>query len=220
MKNYIAEGRSIVREIEAETFEDNPPLFREYISAHPEDKAAMDNQFKNVKTHARLLSKAMWYQWRMKLLAGLKDDLLKIDGGLDDDEKRLTQQENILDLTLPGLVEEHDKLEAESQLLQSQADEIANCDQGELHEARNKLEIAENELQSKRKIFEELHDELRRKEESFETAVERKQQCMAEIKEAEKIREEYRGWSPSEVAALQGRSIPSLLGEYPILNIL
>lgn len=180
----------------------------------------MDNQFKNVKTHARLLSKAMWYQWRMKLLAGLRDDLLKIDGGLDDDEKRLTQQENILGLTLPGLVEEHDKLEAERQLLQSQADEIANCDQGELHEARNKLEIAENELQSKRKIFEQLHDELRHKEESFETAVERKQQCMAEIKEAEKIREDYRGWSPSEVAALQGRSIASLLADYPILKIL
>ena len=87
----------------------------------------------------------MWYQWRMKLLADLRDDLLKIDEGLEDDEKRLTQQENILDLTLPGLVEEHDKLEAERQLLQSQADEIANCDQGELQEARNNLEIAENE---------------------------------------------------------------------------
>lgn len=180
----------------------------------------MDNRFKNVKTHARLLSKAMWYKWRMKLLAGLRDDLLKIGEGLDDDDKRLIQQENILELKLPGLVEEHDKLEAERKVLQSQADEIANCDQGELHEARNKLIIAENELLSKRKMLEELQDELRRKEDSFETAVERKQRCMAEIKEAEKIREDYRGWSPSEVAALQGKSIASLLEKYPILNIL
>lgn len=179
----------------------------------------MDNQFKNVKTHARLLSKAMWYQWRMKLLAGLRDDLLKIGEGLDDDDKRLNQQENILELTLPSLVEEHDKLEAERQLLQSQADEIASCDQGELHEARNNLVIAENELQSKRKMLEELQDELRRKEDSFETAVERKQQCMAEIKEAEKIREDYRGWSPSEVADLQGKSIANLPEEYPILIV-
>lgn len=176
----------------------------------------MDNQFKNVKTHARLLSKAMWYQWRMKLLAGLRDDLLKIGEGLDDDEKRLTQQENILALPFPSLVEEHEKLEAERQLLQSQADEIASCDQGELLEARNNLVIAEDELQSKRKMLEGLQDELRRKEDSFETAVKRKQQCIAEIKEAEKIREEYRGWSPSEVAALQGKSITSLLEEYPI----
>ena len=50
LKNYISEGRSIVKEIEADTYEDNPALFREYMDAAPDVKSIMDNQFKNVKT--------------------------------------------------------------------------------------------------------------------------------------------------------------------------
>ncbi len=167
----------------------------------------MDNQFKNVKTHARLLSKAVWYEWRMKLLAGLKDGLLKIGEGMDEDVISLTQQELILEPVLPGLIEEHEKLEAERQLFQSQADEIAKCDQGELQEARNNLVAVEKDLQNKRKMFKELQNELRRKELKFENAIERKQQCIEEVKEAEKTREAYRGWSPAEVAALQSKPL-------------
>ena len=89
LKKYISEGRRIVKEIETDTFEENPPLFREYMSAAPDVKALMDNQFKNVKTHARLLSKAMWYEWRMKLQDGLEAGLLRISEGLDADEQLL-----------------------------------------------------------------------------------------------------------------------------------
>lgn len=206
LKKYIAEGRSIVREIEADTFEDNPPLFREYISAPPDIKSIMDNQFKNVKTHARLLSKAMWYEWRMKLLDGLKDGLLRVGEGLDEDDKLLAQQQRILDSVLPGLVQEHDRLGADRQMLQAQADELASCDQEELQHARDNLIAVEKDVQTKQQMVEDLQRELRQQEEGFENAVERNQQCLEEIKKAEKIRQEYRGWSPSEVAALQGRS--------------
>ena len=204
LKKYISEGRSIVHEIEVDTYEENPPLFREYLSASPEIRAIMDTQFKNVKTHARLLSKAMWYEWRMKLLDGLKDGLLRISRDLDEDAGILSQQEQLLQSVLPQLVQEHEQLAAEAEVLQSKADELASCDQEELEDVRERLVNVDAELEEKRRIVAELQEELREREQRIEDAVERKLECQAEIKEAERVREECRGWSGSEVAALKG----------------
>ncbi|KAL6716387.1 hypothetical protein ACLMJK_005953 [Lecanora helva] len=203
LKNYIAEGRSIVKEIEADTYEENPPLFREYMSAAPDVKPIMDNQFKNVKTHARLLSKAMWYEWRMKLLDGLKEGLVKIGEGMTNDERLLMQQEQMMQPLLPKMIEEHDHLESQVQRAQAQADEMADCDQDELNEARESLVSVDQELQNKQELLEKLQSELREKENILEDVVERKQECADEIKEAERTRQDCRGWSFAEVSALQ-----------------
>ena len=164
----------------------------------------MDNQFKNVKTHARLLSKAMWYEWRMKLLDGLKEGLLKIGEGMDQDGQSLTQQEQLLQPILPGLIQKHEQLESQVQVTQAHADELADCDQDELLEARECLLSIEQELEAKQKLVEELHTQLREKENILVDVVERKQECINHIKEAEKIRWDCRGWSSKEVLALQG----------------
>ncbi|SLM37356.1 Spc7 kinetochore protein domain [Lasallia pustulata] len=186
LKKYISEGRSIVREIEADTFEENPALFREYMSAAPEVRSIMDNQFKNVKTHARLLSKAMWYEWRMKLLDGLKEGLLGVGEGMTADAEILAEQEALVKPALPTLTAEHERLETQCQLLQAQADELASCDQEELKEAREKLVSTEEDIETKRKAVEELQRQLQEKEEGIANATERKQECLLEIKEAEK----------------------------------
>ena len=167
----------------------------------------MDNQFKNVKTHARLLSKAMWYEWRMKLLDGLKEGLLKIGEGMTEDERSLTQQEQILQPVLPNLIEEHDRLESQMQVARAQADELADCDQDELKEARDTLMAVEREIEAKQKLVEELETELREKENILSDVVERKQECLEEIEEAEKTRQNCRGWSSAEVSALQGKRL-------------
>ncbi|KAL8883778.1 MAG: hypothetical protein Q9215_008023, partial [Flavoplaca cf. flavocitrina] len=203
LKRYIAEGRSIVREIETDTYEDNPALFREYMTAPPDVKALMDNQFKNVKTHARLLSKAMWYEWRMKLLDGLKEGLIQISNGMDEDAQVLSQQERHIETVLPKLVEEDEQLRNEHQILQAQADELANCDQDELRQAREQLAAVDEDLQAKRRLAAQLETELRFKEKGIQDAVERRDEYQAEIKEAERVRQESRGWKRSEVAALQ-----------------
>ena len=197
----------MAKEIEEATFEDNPPLFREYMSAPSDIKPIMDNQFKNVKTNARLLSKAMWYEWRMKLLDGLKEGLMTIGQGMEEDTRSLTQQEQILQPVLPTLIEEHEKLESQVQVAQAQADELASCDQEELEEARNQLVSLEQDLEAKRSIVEEMQNQLREREDSLEDVLARKHECTDEIKEAEKIRQDCRGWSSSEVAALQGNKI-------------
>lgn len=166
----------------------------------------MDNQFKNVKTHARLLSKAMWYEWRMKLLDGLKDGLVHISEGMDEDENILMQQERLLGPTLPTLIAENDLLHAEHQSLQAQADELANCDQEELHKARENLSSVMEEFEAKQKLVERLRTELQVKETGIQRAAGRVEECLAEIKDSEKVQQESRRWKAADVLELQGTS--------------
>jgi kinetochore protein Spc7/SPC105 len=204
LKKYISEGRSIVREIEKETLEENPPLFREYISAAPDVRVLMDNQFKNVKTHARLLSKAMWYEWRTKLLDGLKIGLHKISQGMDADDKILRHQQEFLESILPPLAAKHGKLTEMESNLRSVAEELASCDQEELSEARQMLTSVETAIEVKRRMIRELQEQLREKETIFAAALERKQSYLDDIQEAEKIREACKGWSANEGLAFKG----------------
>jgi len=203
LKNYISEGRRLVKDIEAEVYEDQPPLFREYMSARPDIKQIMDNQFKSVKTNARLVSKAGWYDWRMKLLNDLKVGLIANAHSMEADDGSLIQQEQLLQPVLPGLLEELEKLESQVRIAQAQADELASCNQEELREARESLVTVEEELESKNQLFEDLQNQMREREDGLEDTVVRKQRCLEEIKEAEKIRQDCRGWSNAEVVDLQ-----------------
>ncbi|KAL8827071.1 MAG: hypothetical protein Q9191_003412 [Dirinaria sp. TL-2023a] len=203
LKKYITEGRGIVREIEEETFDENPPLFYEYISALPEVKCVMDNQFKNVKTHARLLSKAMWYEWRMKLLDGLKEGLVKTGEGIEEDAVVLAQQEQLIRAVLPNLVTESDELEAEARDLQARANDLADCDQEELGDARSNLVAVEEEAIAKRKMAEDLQSQLARREKELDKVSERRHECILRIQEAEKMKKDSQGWNPSQVNSLQ-----------------
>ncbi|KLU88098.1 hypothetical protein MAPG_07085 [Magnaporthiopsis poae ATCC 64411] len=205
LKKYISEGRDIVREIEMETLEDNPPLFREYMSATPEFKLLMDNQFKNVKTHARLLSKAMWYEWRMKLQEGLKEGLDRTVEGFESDEQILRKQRELIDSVLPGMVARLESLQREHRALDEAARELADCDPEELEAARERLTAANDDVAVKRRAIAALREDLRESEADVEELVGRKVECLAEIKEAERVREECRGWSSGEIMALKAR---------------
>lgn len=204
LKKYISEGRRIIREIETETFEENPPLFKEYIAASPDFKMLMDNQFKNVKTHARLLSKAMWYEWRMKLQDGLKEGLVKIAEGMNDDEQLLQREEELLQSTLPELIKQFEALEVEGENLQAIAQEIADCDPEDLQNARAELVDVDADIEAKMHQIEELQSSLKETESATEEFTRRKQNCIASIEEAEQVREECRGWTPNEINALKG----------------
>ncbi|KAI9680370.1 MAG: hypothetical protein M1829_001256 [Trizodia sp. TS-e1964] len=205
LKKYISEGRSIVREIETDTFKENPPLFLEYITAAPDVRMIMDNQFKNVKAHARLLSKGMWYEWRMKLLEGLKTGFSIIQQGMDADEEHLQRQEQLLDPVIPGLLEENERLSQQHELLKLQAVELENCNQEDLESARKKLAAVEKEIEAKKTLLQGLQRSLVEKQERTQMVAEIKQEWVEEIKEAERVREECRGWSASEVGVLKAK---------------
>lgn len=212
LKNYISEGRKTVREIETETFEENPPLFREYISAPADIKIIMDNQLKNVKTHARLLSKGMWYEWRMTLLATLKDGLFKTAEGMIEDEEMLDRQIELLDSIYPQLTQQAELLELKEAELESAAEELANCDLEELGDARQQLIAVDADVEAKKQLIADLRKQLQGKEAEIATALERKQLCLEDIREAEKIREECRGWSSNEISMLKGTIVKPPLG--------
>lgn len=206
LKSYISEGRQVIRSIETETFADNPPLFREYMTAAPDIRLLMDNQFRNVKTHARLLSKATWYEWRMKLLEGLKDGLNHHVEDMKADEDRLSKHEALLNNVVPALSEKHAALEGEATTLQQLADEMENCDQDELRGAREKLSTIEEEIEAKKKQLQQMQNEVQDKTNTIEAGTEMKAEFVAQIEEAERVKAECRGWSAKEISELKSRS--------------
>ena len=167
-------------------------------------KVVMDNQLKNVKTHARLLSKGLWYDWRMTLLGTLKEGLFKTAEGMIEDEGILDHQRELLEAVLPTLIRQAEKLQREELDLQSAAEEIANCDQEELSDARQQLIAVDADVEAKKQLIADLRRQLEGRESEIKAGNERKQACLEEIREAEKIREECRGWTSSEISVLKG----------------
>ncbi|GFF39076.1 hypothetical protein IFM58399_05452 [Aspergillus lentulus] len=203
LKSYISEGRQVIRSIEAETYAENPPLFREYATAPPDIRLLMDNQFRNVKTHARLLSKATWYEWRMKLLEGLKEGLYRHVDEMKTDGDLLTKYETLLDGVVPSLVEKQSALQEEAANLQQLTDEMESCDQDELRNAREKLSSLEDEIELKKKQLQELQCQVQEKTNSLESGAELKAEFLAQIQEAERVKEECHGWSAKEISELK-----------------
>jgi kinetochore protein Spc7/SPC105 len=211
LKRYISGGRDIVRQIEADVYEENPALFSEYLSAPPDQRLIMDNQFKNMKTYARLQSKEIWYGWRCTLLRDLKAALLKTAGDFNRDDGILRKQEELLDASLPKLAAKHAELEIECQQLQQRQDELTSCDREELEAAREQLLAFDDDIEQKRRLVASLKQDLAGKEARIDAAKARKLECAEEIKAAERVREECRGWSSSEVNALKGMRLLSLM---------
>ena len=129
---------------------------------------------------------------------------MTVQNGMEEDARSLTQQEQILQPILPGLTEEHETLTHQVEAAQAQADELAECDQEELKETRQQLVGLEERLASKREMIEDLQNQLREREDRLDSSLTRKQECTEAIEEAERIRQDCRGWSTGEVAALQG----------------
>lgn len=206
MKKYISDGRHFVRTLENNVLEENPLLFSEYLTAPPDQRKVMDNQFKNLKTNARLEARGEWYTWRSTLLHDLKVGLLHTMEGFNHDESTLHKQEKLLDDTLPPLVEKKEHLSVECKQLQQRHDELNSCDREELEQTREKLTATDADLEEKKLLLAQLQQELVDKETRIEAAKERKVECIEEIRTAERVREECRGWSTSEVSSLRGMS--------------
>ncbi|KAG9198249.1 hypothetical protein G6514_010339 [Epicoccum nigrum] len=205
MKRYISSGREAVRQIEADVGEDNPLLFSEYLTAPPDQRSVMDTQFKNMKANARLEARGEWYSWRSTLLGTLKTGLLSTLDAFQHDEASLANQERLLDVVLPPLVEQQEQLAKQQRQLQQRHDELNSCDREELEQSRENLIATDADLQAKRELLMQLQQELADKNARIEAVRERKVECLAEIKAAERVREECRGWSTTEVRDLKAK---------------
>ncbi|CAK7271814.1 hypothetical protein SEPCBS57363_004815 [Sporothrix epigloea] len=205
LKNYIEEGRSIMREIETETYEDNPPIFHEYTTAKPEMRVQMDNQFKNIKIFARQQSKKQWYEWRTKLHEGLQEGMRKVLQDLKKDKDILHHRHEKVDAIYPALVADHEALERECKQLEAFAAQLGGDNQEALIAAR----VQKGRLSASIK---EHEGETARLESSTQAGKARvaemkkeREQYLIELEEAKRIQEERRSWSPQEISSLKSQ---------------
>lgn len=146
----------------------------------------------------------MWYEWRMKLLEGLKQGLDRHVEEMNADDTILSKKEKILNSVVPKLTERHSQLKVKAQNLKRVVEEFESCDQEELQGARQRLSSVDAEIAAKRKQLEEMQAQLSERTNVVETGAETKAQLTQQIREAERVREECRGWSVHEVQALKG----------------
>jgi kinetochore protein Spc7/SPC105 len=204
LKRYIHEGKGAIKELEAETFQDTPRLLQAYMSATSDRKMAIDAQLRDMKTHARLRSKEMWYGWRSQLLDELMHVLQGIAEGLLKDDETLQVREEILGQVLPQMIEKQESLQQEVQQLEAEANSTSDEEKGELEAARARITSVDAELEEKRRILEELQYDTQEQDEIEENLRETKDEFTAAIKEAERVRESYRTISMDEINALKG----------------
>jgi kinetochore protein Spc7/SPC105 len=205
LKQYIQGGRDCVKEIESKAYADNPPLFKEYLYSPPDIRAIMDTQFKNIKTHARLQAKGIWYEWRQKLLEGVLTALRQNLKGLQEDQEVIKKQDEIIAQMLPDIEKEHEEAKDKLEKIEKLEKRIAMDDPEELDEARSRLrEILDKtaavreQVLRKRQDVEALNSEIEIKEK-------KKAELAASIEEAERIKEMNRGWSEEEVKTWKTR---------------
>ena len=203
LKSYISSGRKIIRSIETETLSEQPALFREYIDARPDVKAVMDNQFRNGKTNARLQSKEGWYTWRAQLVEGLKTGLEGIKGGMKDDEAALIEQQKSLNAVLPGLLDQKDSLQDKLASLKMTLEELDGVDTEALGTSRQSLKHADDNYAQISSTLGQLRAEMVEKEDALSSAAELKKEMQGQIDEANRVKQEYRGWPVADVLALK-----------------
>ncbi|RMZ80707.1 hypothetical protein DV738_g2557, partial [Chaetothyriales sp. CBS 135597] len=199
LKSYIATGRKIIRSIEAETLIQQPPLFREYIDARADVKAIMDNQFRNGKTNARYQSKEGWYTWRKQLVEGLQNGLEGIKQGMIKDLDILDEQNKSISHVGSSLLKQQQSLRYELESLRRVLSELDSVDMNALKGARQDLHTVEQEKSRKTRLVEELRQEMKDKEEALSAAEELKLEMEEQIAEADRVRQEFRGWSAADV---------------------
>jgi kinetochore protein Spc7/SPC105 len=153
----------------------------------------------------------------MKLLDGLKEGLHKIKHEMTADEVFFARQETLISSALLPLIEQHSARQQQQKELEAAAEELANCDQDQLSHARQSLLSIGADVEDKKHLLESLQRQMQENEERIKAATEAKQSCLEAIKEAEKIREEHRGWTATEVGALKGEGQTSY--EWPLLPL-
>ncbi|KAI7502155.1 Spc7-domain-containing protein [Hortaea werneckii] len=213
LKRYISDGKKVIKQLEAETYREAPPLIQAYLNASPERKSTLDAQMRDMKTHARLRSKEMWYAWRSQLLEDLMKGLSGIGEGLLKDDEVLQRAEEVLDQVLPGMEEKHVALQQEAERLENEVQSTSEEEKEELEQARSRIVEVVGAVEEKRRVLEQLERETEEQDRMANHLEESKVEFAAAIKEAERVREACRGVSLQEIADLK-ESIKNLEETY------
>jgi kinetochore protein Spc7/SPC105 len=207
MKSYINSVKTDVRNLEEEVLEYQPPLFHEYFGASAAEKSIMDAQLRDLKTNARLQSKAGWHNWRSQLLNNVISGTQDTAQELENDSTLLAQVEKSFEDVLPALIEKSQALDEELAMLEKRKADAEGESGAELDDAREQLQLAERDIEEQDALLASLKAELEEKKSRADDARSWRAETIASINEADRVCEEYRGWSTSEVTVLQGKTL-------------
>jgi kinetochore protein Spc7/SPC105 len=204
LKKYISEGKSFLKTLEAEVYDDPPPFFQAYMDATPERKSQLDGNMRDAKTNARMKSKEIWYDWRSKLLDGLSDGLDRIQAGLDADAEILGQKQESLDSVLPDLLQHYEGLLKEAEQLEQAAAATSEEEKEELRASRARLVEVDEQIEERKRMLASLQRDVDEQDRIAEAYEEGKIESLAAIQEAERVKESCRGFTIDEVQSLKG----------------
>lgn len=140
----------------------------------------------------------------MKLLEGLKEGLDRHVEEMKADDHLISQQEGILKSVVPKLVERRALLDSEATNLHEIVDEMEKHDPDELRLARERLAKVDAELARKRTQLKQMQGDFQDKSDTIDAGTELKAEFMEQIREADRVLEDCRGWSNKEVNILKG----------------
>ncbi|KAL1305229.1 hypothetical protein AAFC00_002146 [Neodothiora populina] len=203
LKRYISEGKSFVKTLEKDVYAESPPLISAYVNGDAQRKAELDVHMRSIKTNARFGSKEIWYDWRGKLLDGLEEGLKGIKTGLTNDERVLSERNELLDSLLPNLLAQHEKLSTEAGELEDAAAATSREDKVELGASRERLVSLKDDIEERKRMLATLQEQLREQDDLIEGYTDGQTECLAAIREAERVKESCRGWTIDEVADLK-----------------
>ncbi|KAF2863277.1 Spc7-domain-containing protein [Piedraia hortae CBS 480.64] len=202
LKHYINEGKQVIQRLEAQVLRETPPLMAAYSKATGAQKAELDAKLRDIKMHARLKSKEMWYSWRSQLLDDLLKGLSTIGEGMIQDDETLRKAEEVVRVKLPPLLETYKELQRkESQLLEAAA-AVKEEDQDKLQHARSRLMQADAEIENKKKILAELKQKKQEISARRTEVQDRVDECKNVIAESKRRREATRGFTIDEIDRL------------------
>ncbi|KAG9768226.1 Spc7-domain-containing protein, partial [Aureobasidium melanogenum] len=203
LKKYISEGKSFLKTLEAEVYDDPPPFFQAYMDATPERRSQLDGNMRDAKTNARMKSKEIWYDWRSKLLDGLSDGLDRIQTGLDADAEILGKKQESLDSVLPDLLQHYEGLLKEAEQLEQAAAATSEEEKEELRASRARLVEVDEQIEERKRMLASLQRDVDEQDRLAEAYEEGKTESLAAIQEAERVKESCRGFTIDEVQSLK-----------------
>ena len=111
-----------------------------------------------------------------------------------------------MDSAVSAAVEDQDELDRSIEELRVKESDFAGSDPEELEEVRHHLQAINEEIEKKSQQFEVYRQQMRSTEAAKEATKRQIKVYQTQIAEAQRQREECRGWSMSEVSSLQSES--------------
>lgn len=87
MHKRINQSKELVKEMEQDTNEEAPRLFKEFFESSSDKQLEMIQKFRMMKIYARLVARNTWLRWRQQLIQQVTDELEKRQKIRENDER-------------------------------------------------------------------------------------------------------------------------------------